>query len=88
MDWQAGALKARTNLGYVRGSLLHHWHGPKAARKYVERWSIVVDNDFNPDTDLAYDSQGLLYLSNPNKTKLRDDLRAYFRQRNEDSRDE
>jgi hypothetical protein len=30
-DWQAQALKLRGDLGYVPGTVLHHWHGKKAA---------------------------------------------------------
>jgi hypothetical protein len=86
MDWQVRAVHAaRGNLGFVRGSLLHSWHGPKSRRKYVERWDIVVKNNYDPDTDIAYDEQGLIYLTCPHKTKLRDQLRAYFRERDEDS---
>jgi hypothetical protein len=49
----------------------------------VERWQILRDNNFNPNTDVSYDWQGLPQL-NGNKPKLRDDLRRYFRSRDED----
>jgi hypothetical protein len=87
LEWERCALKANMNIGYVRGTIAHHWHGPKARRQYWKRWDILTENGFNPDTDLAYDAQGLLLLTNTNP-RLRDALRAYFRQRNEDSRDE
>jgi hypothetical protein len=76
----------RRNIGYVPGLLLHHWHGKKANRQYQERWSILQKHQFDPDTDLKRDSRGLYQLTN-RKIGLRDDLRAYFRARNEDSVD-
>lgn len=74
------------NVGYVPGKIHHHFHGPKANRDYVGRWQILIRNQFNPDTDLKRDWQGLWQLAG-NKPRLRDELRLYFRQRNEDSND-
>lgn len=72
------------DLGYVDGTLLHYWHGRKGSRKYVERWSVLVDNKYEPDSDIYYDEHGLLQLTerNPN---LRDGIRSYFAQRNDDA---
>jgi hypothetical protein len=88
MKWQEYALRyLNKNIGLVPGKLLHFHHGPKKSRKYWDRWKILVDNKFEPFDDLKLDSQGLyqLEVSNSRQEKLRDDLRAYFRQRNEDS---
>lgn len=74
------------NVGYVDGLLIHHWHGRKADRQYRDRWKILVDNQYDPDRDLKRDAQGLYQLTNTN-IKLRDDIRSYFRARNEDSID-
>jgi hypothetical protein len=82
--WQTNALKLNKDIGYVATGLSHWWHGSKASRRYVERWSILIDNNFTPYTDLRRDWQGI-YALNQNKPKLRDDLRAYFGQRDEDS---
>ena len=91
MIWQERAIKhIRMNVGYVDGLLLHHWHGSKANRGYVDRWKIIVDNQFDPNLDLKRDSQGLYQLvdnGDMRSIKLRDDIRRYFRQRNEDSID-
>jgi len=85
--WEARARRHIVqNIGYVPGKLLHHFHGPKAQRQYVERWQILLRNDFDPETDLKRDWQGLWSLTG-NKPQLRDELRLYFRQRNEDSND-
>lgn len=87
-DWQKKAqIASQGNLGYVEGSLIHYWHGPKKARKYIERWDLVRKNDYDPDHDVHYTKEGVLELKG-NKPQLRNDLRSYFRNRNEDSIDE
>lgn len=85
-------LYLRRDIGFVDGTLLHAWHGPKggkdkAGRRYQERWEILVKNQYNPADDLKRDWQGLYQLEvhEERQIKLRDDIRAYFRQRNEDS---
>lgn len=74
------------DIGCVPGSIVHHWHGKKKDRKYVERWEILTSNDFDPRWDLRRDYQGLWQLAG-NKIKLRDQIRGYMRARNEDSVD-
>lgn len=71
------------NLGYVPGTVLHHWHGAKSSRKYVERWDYLVRNKFEPTVDLIRRADGLLELAG-NKPALRDDCREYLRRRNDD----
>lgn len=87
LRWQDRAERhIRRNIGYVDGLLCHHWHGRKVNRLYGSRWKILVDNKFDPATDLYKDVQGLWQLDE-RKIKLRDDLRSYFRERSEDSID-
>jgi len=76
----------RKNIGYVDGIILHYWHGKKKQRFYKERWKILVEHDFDPLYDIKKDDRNLWQLET-NKTGLRDDLRKYFRARNEDSID-
>lgn len=71
------------DIGYVSGSILHYWHGPKAQRYYIERVRALIDANFDPDEDIARTAQGLVILTGKNK-KLRDTIRAYMRLRNED----
>lgn len=86
-QWQERAEQCvKRNLGFVEGLLLHHWHGKKRDRRYVERWSILQRNGFDPELDLKRDWQGLFQLTDRNP-RLRDELRHYFRARNEDSID-
>jgi hypothetical protein len=86
LDWQEHTQALKRNVGWVPGTLLHHWHGSKVNRRYFDRWQVLRDSEFDPYTDLKRDWQGLWQLAG-NKIGLRDDLMRYFRQRNEDSID-
>ena len=90
-EWEEMALtRLRKNVGYVPGMIVHYWHGNKLNRKYVERWKVLIDNKYDPVKDISRDPQGLYKLNMHNGTrsiKMRDDIRRYFRQRNEDSID-
>ena len=66
------------------GTVDHAFHGTKVNRRYVERWGILKRHGYDPLADIKRDWQGLLQLTG-NKPKLRDDLRIYFRQRDEDA---
>jgi hypothetical protein len=88
LNYQARCEKhIKRDLGYIDGTILHHWHGRKKDRKYVERWDVLLKNKFDPHTHIYRDSQGLWQLD-PDHIKLRDGIRTYMRQRNEDSIDE
>ena len=87
-EWaDRAALATNSNVGYVPGTILHHWHGRKSSRNYWKRWEVIERNQFDPDRHLAYDPQGLIVLSSRATAQLRDDLRAYFSSRCEDSID-
>lgn len=88
LEWQNRAEEwIKRDVGFVRGLVLHDFHGPKNKRGYGQRHKILGENHFDPDIDIKYDSQGCLILEtrSPRQIKLRDQLRAYFRSRNEDS---
>lgn len=40
-------------IGYVRSAIAHFWRGRQSDRGYTTRWKLLVDNDFDPDTDLT-----------------------------------
>jgi hypothetical protein len=86
LAWQEQASRLNQNIGFVPGTIMHYWHGKKSTRGYFNRWEILARNQFDPVTDLRRDWQGLYQLAG-NKPQLRDDLRAYFRSRQEDSID-
>jgi hypothetical protein len=87
LEWQhRAAIHIRQNLGYVPGTIAHNWHGKKSDRRYWDRWAILKKHNFNPERDLVRDYQGMWKLSNEG-LRMRNDLRSYFRSRNEDSID-
>jgi hypothetical protein len=76
--------KARhLRLGWVKGTILHHWHGRLEDRKYQERWNILTKEQYDPDVDVRYDSEGLLQLT-PEGKRLEPQLIDYFVGRRED----
>lgn len=85
MEWQERALRdINFNLGYIPGTIEHSWHGRKADRRYIDRWQIILEHDFDPDTDIMKNSHGVIELT-CRKPKLRHDLDVYLRQRQEDA---
>lgn len=84
LEWQARAVRAtHREVGCVEGRIEHSFHGPKKRRYYRERWQILVDHAFNPDTDLMRDAQGVLHVVG--KPGLESAIRKYNRSRLEDS---
>jgi hypothetical protein len=86
LAWEERALRLHKNIGYIKGTIYHFWHGKKRDRKYKDRWSVLIDNNFNPATDVHKDWQGIWILY-PGHDALRDAAREYFQSRNEDSVD-
>jgi hypothetical protein len=76
----------KRDVGFVKGTLAHHWHGDKSKRFYGSRSQILVQNQYNPYTDVKPDSQGLLQLETwePRQIRMRDQIRAYLASRHED----
>lgn len=88
--WQQRADRhIRQDVGFVRGGIYHHWHGKKKHRGYSDRWRILINNRFDPVVDIKKDAQGLYRLESHSRRQimLRDQIRSYFRTRNEDSID-
>lgn len=84
-QWQHRAnAHVRKNVGVMKGTILHHWHGSRESRGYLDRGTILTKAHFNPEIDLKKDWQGLWQLTE-RSSSLRDDIRDYFRRRNEDS---
>jgi hypothetical protein len=83
--WQDRAMRhLHQNVGYIDGTLIHHFHGHKGDRSYNDRGQILVNAQFDPAKDLKRDTQGLWQME-PGNVALRDGIRRYFRQRNEDA---
>lgn len=87
MSWEARANQhIRRRVGYVNGNILHFWHGKKRDRRYHDRWQILIKHQFSPYRSVYRDWQGLLQFD-VDAVELRNDIKKYFRARNEDSID-
>lgn len=87
MQWQERATRwIKRDVGYVDGSIYHYWHGKKGDRGYASRWEILISNQYDPTSDIKRDAQGLYQLEtwSDRQIMLRDQIRSYFRSRNED----
>ena len=83
--WENRALKViNGSIGFVGGTIEHMFHGSKDNRKYVDRWDILTQYKFDPDTDLVKNYQGVVELDG-NKPGMAHDLDRYFKQRYEDA---
>lgn len=59
------ALKfAGARIGYVPGTIVHHYHGELQSRRYAERYDMLEKGGFDPGRDLSYAENGTLRLSN------------------------
>jgi hypothetical protein len=79
-------IAVRKNVGYVKGEVVHHWHGKTSDRGYDKRWEIMERHQFNPYLDLKADAQGLLAFTGRNP-ELANAIRSSLSKRNEDSVD-
>jgi len=85
LQWQGRAQQhIAGNIGYVPGTVEHSWHGAKERRAYIDRWNILVRNQFDPALDLKRNVWGMWELAG-NKPRLRREIDAYFHARNEDA---
>lgn len=79
----------KKDVGFVPGTIAHQWHGDKKFRRYKDRWRILADQKYDPRVDLRRDTHGLFQLEvdvgDERQMRLRDLLRTYFRERNEDA---
>lgn len=87
MAWQRrAAAVVNKSLGFVPGTIVHHFHGSKTNRQYIGRWDILTLYQFDPETDVYRNSQGVLELEE-HKPDMRDAMKRYFKQRQEDGVD-
>lgn len=70
-------------LGYITGTIQHHWHGRLADRRYRERWDILTQGKYDPDHDIYKTSGGVLQLTLAG-LRLQPDIHDYFVGRQED----
>lgn len=76
--------RVRGRLGYVRGAVLHLWHGETANRAYVRRYRELTALGYDPAVHLRADSNGLWAWADEGAF-LSEWAVGYFRDRREDS---
>lgn len=82
--WEHRALHhVNHNIGVVKGTIEHAFHGRKGDRGYLSRWGMFVHHQFNPDEDLKRNAFDVLEFAT-NKPPLRHDFDLYLHSRNED----
>jgi hypothetical protein len=83
--WGERAVLLRKNVGYVPGLAVHYWHGPKVHRKYGTREQILIEEQFDPTRHITRNAGGLYEFTDYAPITLRDRIRGYFHERNEDA---
>ena len=81
-DFQKKSKNFKTS--YVDGTIVHHWHGAFANRRYKERWDILTKNQFDPFVDIGMEADGTVRLTKDGK-RFEALLDEYFMGRKEDS---
>lgn len=83
-SWAERAYKiVQGEIGHVNGTVSHLFHGQKDKRRYHERWQILIEEKFNPVTDLRRNLDGVLELAG-NKPRMAHRFDQYLRERDED----
>lgn len=84
LRWQqAFAAEVSGRVGHLSGTLFHLWHGDLLDRGYDARHRILLDGDFDPDTDLRISESGAWEWAS-DKPQLHREVRDYFATRRED----
>ena len=70
--------------GFVRGALVHLWHGDLPNRRYLERYAMLGALDFDPVEDVELDPNGC-WAFRSHRPALHQEVRRYFAARQEDT---
>jgi hypothetical protein len=65
---------------YVAGTIVHFWHGQLERRQYTSRHKILMQQAYDPDIDIGYDENGVLYLTEQG-LRLEEGIKNYFTSR-------
>jgi len=74
-----------SDVGYVDGTIKHMFHGKYENRKYVDRYTTLNDNKYDPVKDLFIDDNGLFKWNLKNKSALaiQNYIKQYYKFRKE-----
>lgn len=82
LDFQKKAKHLR--FGYVPGMIKHYFHGSKINRRYSDRHLILTKYDYSPLRDIEEDETGIIIPSPNFSEEFKNEISAYFWERNED----
>lgn len=71
------------SFGYIKGTIIHYWHGHLQNRFYNDRHEILIKNNYNPAIDIDYDENNIIYLTEAGK-RLKESILQYFFHRAKD----
>lgn len=80
MNWRYQLPKLKYD--YIPQSIYHLYHGSLKNRGYMDRHDILIDNNFDPTTDIRYENNVLEW--NTDKSDLHNRIKRYFYDRRED----
>ena len=67
-------------IDYVRGAVVHLYHGKYSERGAIERYEVLRENNFDPAADVRVGENGLFEWSSP-KPALHSGVKKYFERR-------
>ena len=70
-------------VGSISGNIYHLWHGDLNNRNYLKRHGTLRDHDFDPEVDIAINSDGC-WSWNSEKLSLHEAVHQHFINRQED----
>ena len=73
----------RSQMGFVKGAVLHRWHGDRKKRRYYKRMVGILARGYNPDSDVVVSPSGALEWTTQGATLGRW-MKNYFAGRQED----
>lgn len=74
----------KLTIGYVSGIIKHNFHGQKIKRFYSSQWMILTTNNYDPYEHIELNEDGLMIATNECSKKLLEEIREYFKSRDED----
>lgn len=73
-----------SKISFIPVTIYHHYHGSNANRQYMSRHLLLTKYNFDPETYLYRDNEGLLMVTNLFCQDFKNDLKTYFLSRKED----
>jgi|JI6StandDraft_1071083.scaffolds.fasta_scaffold05126_6 hypothetical protein len=74
--WSEHAIPQR-GYGFVKGRLVHNYHGERGDRNYVNRWQLFEKYRFDPLRDIYHNEHGVIQLAD-HQRDLQEEIRQYF----------